>query len=197
MAPTAVPLIHCAAFLAASLLVHLLTACDSLAQSPVQSASRSQIANAPTSAPAWVTGDCRQHFVQQQVICGVGTASGFASASRAKNAAMVRGRAEIAQLLQMRVKSILTDYQNSSGAVDGQAIEENSNQITEISLNGTRVAEHWIAPDGTFFALMVLGIDDFKSSVQEVFGIAEPARQAVLQNAPKAFAIQGVERSRT
>src|SRR5687768_13412117 len=73
--------------------------------------------NALAGAPAWVTGDCRKHFgtPPEPVICGVGTVSDIASPSLARNAAMGRGRTEIARYLEVRVKSILTDYQAQAG----------------------------------------------------------------------------------
>lgn len=147
-------------------------------------------------APAWVTGDCRTYLGRQQVICGVGTVSGVSSPSLARNAAMGRGRTEIARLLQVRVKSILTDYQAANGKVNAQVIEENSKQITDMSLSGTRLATSWIGPDNTYYALVTLGLDDFKSHVQQLEGIEEPVRKAVIQNAQKAFAIHDDETSR-
>jgi hypothetical protein len=181
---------------ATSLLTLALSACGSSAQSAPQNANGSSTSPSLVGAPQWVTGDCRQHFGQQQVICGVGAVSGVTSPSLARNAAMGRGRTEIARLLQVRVKSILTDYQSVNGGVNAQVIEENSKQITDMSLSGTRMAQYWIGPDSTYYALMTLGIDDFKSSVQQVPNLEEPLKQAVLQNATKAFAIHDDETSR-
>lgn len=109
---------------------------------------------------------------------------------------MGRGRTEIARLLEVRVKAILTDHQSVNGAKSTQVIEENSKQITDISLSGTRMAKYWIGPDGTYYALMTLGLDDFKSNVQRMPNLEEPTRQAVLRNATKAFAVQDDETSR-
>lgn len=147
-------------------------------------------------APPWVTGDCRKHFGTQQVICGVGSVSGVTSPALARNAAMGRGRTEIARYLQVRVKSILTDYQAVKGGANEQVIEENSKQITDMSLSGTRMAEYFIAPDGTYYALVTLGIDEFKSTIAQAPGIEEPIRQTLLENAGKAFSVHDDETSR-
>lgn len=147
-------------------------------------------------APAWVTGDCRKHFANQKVICGVGSVSGVTSPALARNAAMGRGRTEIARYLQVQVKSILSDYQAVKGGGNEQVIEENSKQITDMSLSGTRMAEYFIAPDGTYYALVTLGLDDFKTTVAQAPGIEEPIRQTILENASKAFAIHDDEASR-
>lgn len=154
--------------------------------------------NALAGAPAWVTGDCRKHFGQtaNEVICGVGAVSDVKSPTLARNAAMGRGRTEIARYLEVRVKSILTDYQAQAGGVSEQVIEENSKQITDVTLSGTRMADYWVAPDGTYYALMTLGLTEFRTSVEQVQGISEPVRQVVLQNATKAFAVHDDETSR-
>ena len=156
----------------------------------------SQLSASVSGGPAWATGDCRKYFGEQSVICGVGTVSGVPSPSLARNAAMGRGRTEIARYLQVRVKSILTDYQTAKGGISDQNIEDNSKQITDLTLSGTRMAEYWIAPDGTYYALMTLGLEEFKNSVQQANGIEEPLRQAVLQAAGKAFSAHDDEMSR-
>jgi hypothetical protein len=147
-------------------------------------------------APSWVTGDCRKHFGNQQVICGVGSVSGVTSPALARNAAMGRGRTEIARYLQVRVKGILSDYQAVKGGANEQVIEENSKQITDMSLSGTRMAEYFIAPDGTYYALVTLGVDEFKSTIAQAPGIEEPIRQTLIENASKAFSAYDDETSR-
>jgi hypothetical protein len=154
--------------------------------------------NALAGAPSWVTSDCRKHFgnTAEPVICGVGAVSDVKSPTLARNAAMGRGRTEIARYLEVRVKSILTDYQAQAGGVSEQVIEENSKQITDVTLSGTRMAEYWVTPDGTYYALMTLGLTEFRTSVEGAQGISEPVRQVVLQNAAKAFAVHDDETSR-
>jgi hypothetical protein len=149
-------------------------------------------------APKWVTSDCRRHFgdTPEPVICGVGAVSDVSSPTLARNAAMGRGRTEIARYLEVRIKSILTDYQAQAGGVSEQTIEENTKQITDVTLSGTRMAENWVAPDGTYYALMTLGLTDFTNSVEAVPGISESVRQVILQNATKAFAVHDDETSR-
>jgi hypothetical protein len=52
-----------------------------------------------TGLPAWAEGDCRAAFGGRPVVCGVGVVSGVGSPSLARNAAMGRGRTEIARYL--------------------------------------------------------------------------------------------------
>jgi hypothetical protein len=165
-------------------------------ESAPSSPAAGQLASSVSGAPAWATGDCRKYFGEQPVICGVGSVSGVTSPTLARNAAMGRGRTEIARYLQVRVKSILTDFQKVNGGLNEQSIEENSKQITDLTLSGTRMTDYWIAPDGTYYALMSLGLEEFKSSVEQAPNIQEPLRQAVLQAAGKAFSVHDDETSR-
>lgn len=181
---------------AISLGVVSLSACGGSSSQSTANTPGSQMSASVAGAPAWATGDCRKYFGEQAVICGVGTVSGVSSPSLARNAAMGRGRTEIARYLQVRVKSILTDYQAAKGGLTEQVIEDNSKQITDMTLSGTRMAEYWIAPDGTYYALMTLGLEEFKSSIQQAPNIQEPIRQAVLASAGKAFSVRDDETSR-
>lgn len=182
-----------AEFLTASASFLWLAACGS----PATSAAAVQQANALATAPGWVTGDCHRQLARQLVICGVGEAPSTAIESQAKNLAIVRGSTEIAQLLKLRISSILTDYQRVNGGIEQRVIDEISDQLADMSLSDARLAERWSAPDGTCFVLMTLEIDDFRRSLQDVFGIAEPARQALLQNAQKAFDVHRAAPSRS
>src|SRR5688572_25774883 len=107
-------------------------------------------------APDWVRGDCRSAFKEQAVLCGVGAVSDVSSPSLARNTAMARGRTEIARYLEIEVKSVLTDYQTAKGGVVEQEIADQSKQITEMTLSGTRMAQYWVAKDGSYYALMAL-----------------------------------------
>jgi hypothetical protein len=94
------------------------------------------------------------------------------------------------------VHAILTDYQSASGAGSAQEIEETSKQITDVSLSGTSMAEHFVGRDGTYYALMALGLPEFTEAVQAMPQLAEPVRAELLRNAPKAFSAHDDEASR-
>src|SRR5690606_7740636 len=93
-------------------------------------------------APVWVKQDCRDHFKDEPVICGVGSVSGVDSPSLARNTAMARGRTEISRYLSIEVKSIIRDYQATKGGKTEQEIEDESHQISEMTLSGSRMASH-------------------------------------------------------
>lgn len=137
--------------------------------------------------PDWVTGDCRKQFPGKPVVCGVGAVSGVSSPSLARNAAMGRGRTEIARFLQVEVTSVLRDYQATKNGKVEQNIEDQSQQITAMSLSGTKMSNYFIGTDGTYYALMVLGYEDFQTSIEGAQTLEEPMRSALLTGCKKAF----------
>jgi hypothetical protein len=147
-------------------------------------------------APVWVRADCREHFQNKMVICGVGSVSGVASASLARNTAMARGRTEISRYLSVEVKSVITDYQAVKGGKTEQEIEDQSKQISEMTLSGSRMAAYFQGKDGTYYALMVLEVETFKESVAGSAAIEQELKDALLANANKSFSVRDSEVSR-
>jgi hypothetical protein len=146
-------------------------------------------------APSWVTADCRDHFQGEPVICGVGSVSGVASPSLARNTAMARGRTEIARYLQIQVTSVITDYQAAKGGTTEQSIEDQSQQVSEMTLSGSRLASYFIGKDGTYYGLMVLEMKQFVSSIGQATTIDPGLREALIQNATKTFSARDTETS--
>lgn len=152
--------------------------------------------NSLEGAPVWVTQDCRDHFKDEPVICGVGSVSGVDSPSLARNTAMARGRTEISRYLSTEVKSIITDYQAQKGGKTEQEIEDQSTQISEMTLSGSRMSSYFVGKDGTYYSLMVLELDAFKQSVEASSTIEQELKQALIDNANKAFSVRDSEISR-
>jgi hypothetical protein len=169
-------------------------------------------------APSWVMGPCEKFFGERTVVCGVGSVQGMTNFSLARSAAQGRGRTEIAKKLEVRIRSVLTDYQSASSntsaesggtadtttegrgdslsttnnsmnssSVSDQMIAETTRQITEMTLNGSSLAESWMSPNGSVFALMVLESADFASTVENMSTVSGPLKQVVLDNIPKLF----------
>lgn len=144
-------------------------------------------------APDWVKGDCRDRFKNQPVLCGVGAVSGVSSPSLARNTAMARGRTEIARYLQIEIKSVLTDYQSAKGGVVDQQIEDQSTQIAEMTLNGTRMEQYWVGKDGSYYALMALELEAYSSAIRGASSIEPPLQDALIQRAQKTFSSRDTE----
>jgi hypothetical protein len=118
----------------------------------------------------------------------------MSSVSLARSAAEGRARTELARTLQVRVKSILKDYQSATqGGPDNQTwseqyIEDTSKQITDVTLSGSRVEDTFVSDTGTFWALVVLDESSFKDSVQQAEGLDDKVRSAIVERAEQAFA---------
>jgi len=169
-----------------------------MAEEPTESSGTTTktLNEALADAPDWVRGDCRSAFKGQAVLCGVGTVSGVSSPSLARNTAMARGRTEIARYLEVEVKSVLTDYQTAKGGVVEQEIVDQSQQIAEMTLSGTRMAQYWIGKDGTYYALMALDLEAYSSALQNADSVEPPLKQALIDRAKKTFSSRDTEVSR-
>lgn len=142
-------------------------------------------------APKWVLGSAST----AKEICGVGSAAGSRNVSVMRTSAMGRGRTEIARMLELKVQSMLKDYQSTTtggedfgkAANDEQHIVDVAKQITDITLSGTEQKESWISDSGTLYVLMCADIEKFKNSVNSMSQLSESVRKAVTERADKAF----------
>jgi hypothetical protein len=111
----------------------------------------------------------------------------------ARAAAEGRARTELARILEVRVKSMLKDYQSATqGGPDNatsseQYINDTSKQITDITLSGSRMEENFVSQTGTFWALVVLDVDSFKDSLQKANNLNEQVRAAIIERADRSF----------
>jgi len=148
-------------------------------------------------APDWVMQSCSAYWGDDEGgrICGVGSAGGTRNISLARNAAIGRARTEIARSLQVKVKSMLKDYQATTtggeeflvAAADEQYVEDVSKQITDMTLSGTALQDTWVAHDGTMFTLVALDVDTFKDSLSNMSNLSETIRRAVKERADASF----------
>jgi hypothetical protein len=145
-------------------------------------------------APKWVTMGCGAHFGEKKnAVCGVGGVAGMTNPALARTAAEGRGRTEIARSLKLRVKSMLKDYASvtkggpSAKLNNEEHIEDVSKQVTDLSLSGTRLEDTWISNTGTFYALVVLDTNAFKTQVKDDKQLDEGVRAAIVERADKSF----------
>jgi LPP20 lipoprotein len=144
-------------------------------------------------APKWAQGDCQAGLPKKNTICGAGSVSGMTNVALARSAAEGRARTELARSLQVRVKSMLKDYQAATqGGPDAksdseQHIEDVSKQITDVTLSGTRLQDTFVSDTGTFWALVVLDVEPFKESLSGMKDLDERVRSGIIQRADRAF----------
>ena len=165
----------------------IFVACGSTAKTETGSAVQNELHN----APKWVLGGAST----SELICGVGSAGGSRNVSVMRSSAMGRGRTEIARMLQLKVQSMLKDYQSTTtggeefgtAANDEQHIVDVAKQITDTTLSGTEQKESWISDPGTLYVLMCLDIKKFQGAVNGMSQLSESVRKAVVERAEKAF----------
>ena len=143
-------------------------------------------------APDWVLNGRGK---DKDRIYGLGSVAGTRNVALARTTAQGRGRTEIARSLQLKVESMLKDYQSTTTggeyfgkhAADEQHIEDVSRQITDLTLNGTRQEKNWVSNTGTLYVLMSLDVDSFRGAVQSMGQLDEEVRAAVVDRSEKAF----------
>lgn len=164
---------------------------------PISITPASALANEFEDAPDWVMRSCAAYWGDDDGarICGVGSMGGTRNVSLARATAAARGRTEIARTLQVKVRSMLKDYEATTtggeeylvAAADEQHVVDVSRQITDFTLSGTEANESWISPNGTLYTLMVLDLEKFQNSVSQMSNLNESVRRAVEDRAEEAF----------
>lgn len=147
-------------------------------------------------APPWVVEGCHAYWDDDdELICGVGSASGSRNVSLMRTTAVGRGRTEIARTLGVQVKAMLKDYAATTtggqefgeAANDEQHIVDVSKQITDMSLAGTEQTASWISQTGTYYALVALDVEKFSDAVSRMDQLSESVRRAVVERAEDSF----------
>ncbi|MFM2415718.1 MAG: hypothetical protein RL385_441 [Pseudomonadota bacterium] len=143
--------------------------------------------------PSWALGKCAESLKNKDALCASGSVQGMTSVSLARSAAEGRARTELARVLQVRVKSMMKDYQSAAqGGTDNttsseQYIEDTSKQITDVTLSGSRIEETFVSETGTFWALVVLDVDAFKDALKQANELSEQVRAAIVERAQRSF----------
>jgi hypothetical protein len=143
--------------------------------------------------PAWALGNCQESLKDKSMLCGSGSVQGMSNLGLARSAAEGRARTQLARSLQVRVKSMLKDYQAATqggpanDTASEQHVEDVSKQITDLTLSGTRVDQTFVSDTGTFWALVVLDTQAFKTALNDEH-VDDATRQAILARADRSFA---------
>jgi hypothetical protein len=154
---------------------------------------RTALAAEMEDLPPWALGKCQDSLKNKDALCASGSVQGMSSVSLARSAAEGRARTELARVLQVRVKSMLKDYQSAAQGGPEQAtsseqyVEDTSKQITDLTLSGSQVEETFVSKTGTFWALVVLDADAFKDSLQKSNELNSQVRAAIVERAERSF----------
>ena len=161
-------------------------------------AGKSETAAKPAAnnGPAWVdggsgafTGDANKGHV----LHGVGSSSGIRNAALARTTADNRARAEIAKIFEVYSASLMKDYMASTTAGDmsksseEQHVEQAIKTFSAQTLHGVQIIDHWIAPDGTWYALAELDMADVNKGLDEAKDLNAKVKAYVRQNADRVM----------
>ncbi|MDJ0868267.1 MAG: LPP20 family lipoprotein [Myxococcota bacterium] len=183
-----------AAYLLGLALVLAVAACSSKGPRPIPDVVEDEL----DGAPEWVTGNCQTYWEdedQRPQLCGVGSMGATRNISLAQTTATARARTEIARRLELRVQSILKDYQATttagagfgSAANDEQFVTDTSKQITDFTLRGTEPTDSWVSEAGTYYSLVSLDLDQFRDALSQMSQLSDGTRRAVEERASLAF----------
>jgi hypothetical protein len=125
---------------------------------------------------------------------GVGIVQGVKNEALARQTSDNRARGEIAKMFDLYVAAMMKDYQRSTTAGDFKASAEEQDvvsaqkTITEVSLRGVEVRDHWVNPgSGALYALAVLDLNGIMKSLENANQLNARVRDYVRANARRAF----------
>lgn len=124
------------------------------------------------------------HPEAEDAIYGVGMAK-KQNPTLARKAAIARARDDVASQVQVKVSGMIKDFMQESGVGENaQALEFTqsvSKQVTDVSMEGSKVKEIYPANDGTIYALVEYPLNSLRQST-----LSEAQKQEALYNEFKA-----------
>ena len=147
-------------------------------------------------APEWAYKGCSAFSGEKKKwICGVGVMGGTNNLAMCGDMATARGRQQIAETMNLGFAGLTQDYQQTmtGGAAYGKAADDEqlsrrvAEQLTEISLPGTRVEDMYFSDNGECFSLVVLDLHALETAISGVTGLDAGIKEHITRNAEKAF----------
>jgi len=149
----------------------------------------------PDGTPRWVNrGSGAYDGKFGKCFYGVGVLAGVKNPGLSRQAVDNRARGEIAKMFDLYVAAMMKDYQRSTTAGDfknsaeEQDIVSAQKTITEVTLRGVEVRDHWVDPqDGTKYALAILDLNGIMKGLEDAKQLNTKVRDYVRANARRAF----------
>jgi hypothetical protein len=145
-------------------------------------------------APNWVNkGSGAFNGEKGRVFYGIGISSGIRNAALRRQDADSKARADIAATMNTYVTRLTKSYAASTMANDPSATSEEQHvsdalkTFTQMQLSGVGIVDHFVAADGTEYALAQLDMDGFKNGMDKMKELNATVKNAVKANAEKAF----------
>ncbi|MBI5497371.1 MAG: hypothetical protein HY904_20320 [Deltaproteobacteria bacterium] len=118
------------------------------------------------NGPDWTRSDTAGS--DKDMACAAGTFPNAGDISIAREGAQARGRAALAERIKATVKTVADDYKKAT--LDGksaeviQSFEKGTETFVDQAVVGARMADSWLAADGTFWARMCMSKEDMEAS---------------------------------
>ncbi len=145
-------------------------------------------------APNWVNkGSGAFNGEKGRVFYGIGISGGVRNAALRRQDSDSKARADIAATLNTYVTRLTKSYAASTTAGDPNVSSEEQHvsdalkTYTQMQLSGVAIVDHWIANDGTEYALAQLDMDGFKGQMDKMKELNAKVKEQVKANADKAF----------
>jgi len=125
--------------------------------------------------PEWITrgaGAFKDDTSGTLAFYGVGIAQNITNRALEVQTADTRARTDLARALDTYVANFMKDYMASASASDMSSSEEEqfvssiTKSITETTLVGSQIINHWRGPDGTLYSLATLSFDDVANGMK-------------------------------
>ena len=145
-------------------------------------------------APGWVLQGCSAFWGDSDDarVCGVGSAKIINdNTSMASTIATNRARREIGLSLEVKVKTMIKDYQeqmtDGEEAMTAEQVVVVTKSISKVTLNGTAVQDTWLSPSVNLYKLVALDVSSFNNSMKEMATLSDRMREFIERRAAKSF----------
>ena len=128
-----------------------------------------------------------------RVFYGVGIAGGIRNPSMRRSSADTRARGEISKIMNSYVTVLNKAWQESttggdmSASNEQQHVSETLKSFSQTELSGVQIVDHFVAADGTEYALAQLDMEGMKNNMEKMKDLNTKVRDAIKANADKAF----------
>ena len=110
--------------------------------------------------PAWVTrGSGAFSRGETKAFYGVGLANGIRNPALLRQTADNRARSELGKIFDTFSASLMKDYMASTNGEEQQVVENAIKTASSVSLKGSEIVDHYVAADGTLYALAKLSLE--------------------------------------
>ena len=128
-----------------------------------------------------------------RVFYGVGIAGGIRNPSMRRSSADTRARGEISKIMTSYVTVLNKAWQESATGGDMKAsseqqlVSETLKSFSQSELSGVQIVDHFVAADGTEYALAQLDMEGMKNNMEKMKELNTKVRDAIKANSDKAF----------